>query len=266
MKGRLNRLLLSIILIVTPLLWISAILWVPTLSNYMYDTHCADADATICFNRIASYGSTGDIFGAVTSLFSGLALFAVAFTLWTDNQSRREGRKPLLISNLDSDSLSLESPELGEGGKITLSASVEIANQTHEAALNVSVRATISDVNEEIHLPQKFLPAPLGGQANSKITFSQDINGRQLSSFLSALTQQSAQRVELKITIEYQSLENVRWATCAIYILTCNNQEQRRKLNSVRSNTDDFQESWANGAAVAITASIEGGSWVHKMV
>lgn len=49
-----------------------------------------------CADFLARQGQAGDIYGTTTSLFSGLALFGVAFALYADLSHRRKERKPLL--------------------------------------------------------------------------------------------------------------------------------------------------------------------------
>lgn len=204
------------------------------------------------------------MFGIATSLFSGLALLAVALTLWADSKSRREGRKPLLTTNLTEDSLILESPEPGENIAITLRATLHIQNLTSEAAINISVEGTIKNESAQLELPQKFLESPLGSGISSPIEINTRITGETLRTFLSSLTEQKDLQLILKTT--YQSLENIHWETSATYIIKCTQSGQRQKLNSLRSNTEDFLDHWANNAAVSLNAEINGGSWTHKKI
>lgn len=260
-----NFLVLAGIFIGALIVWASTLLWIPSISNFLLERsgNCPTLDYTACANTISTYGATGDIFGAVTSLFSGLALFAVAFTLWIDIQTRREGRKPLVITHLNSDSLVLDSPNITSGREITLKIEIEVRNQTSEAAINISLSGILKNGSESLTLPLNHLEAPLNGGATGTIKISHKLHGSHLQSFLSSLTEET-QHIELEIETHYQSLEDVKWMTSAIYEIRCTQAGQRRKLNAVRADTDDFNELWINDAAVALEPSVKGGSWKHK--
>lgn len=260
-----NFLVLTGILLGSLIVWASTLLWIPKISNFLINNseNCTTPYYAECANTISTYGATGDIFGAVTSLFSGLALFAVAFTLWMDIQTRREGRKPLVITHLSSDSLILDSPKISNGREIILQIEIEVMNQTTEAALNISLSGTLKNGSESLTLPLNHLEAPLNGGATGIIKLSHKLHGTHLQSFLSSLTEET-QHIELEIQTHYQSLENVNWMTSAIYEIRCTQAGQRRKLNAVRADTDDFNELWINDAAVALEPTVKGGSWKHK--
>ena len=97
---------------------------------------------------LSALGATGDIFGAMTSLFSGLALFAVAFTLWSDTNARREARKPLMLLSLDDDSVILRNPLLEPHLQLTLAVNANVVNKNGEAAFNIVLNCSISSDNK----------------------------------------------------------------------------------------------------------------------
>ena len=89
-----------------------------------------------------------------------------------------------------------------------------------------------------------------------------EIKGAQLASLLSRLTEDQ-QPVLFSFRIEYNSLENVRWETRVAYEITCKAGDRRRRLNALRSGTDDFAGLWENGAEVSLEARVKAGSWAH---
>jgi hypothetical protein len=82
------------------LLWFSSVAFVPVLLNIVEAVapKCG-AKEVVCTDFVGKYGSVGELFGAVSALFSGLALASIALTLWVDSKSRREAKKPFLVTS-----------------------------------------------------------------------------------------------------------------------------------------------------------------------
>jgi hypothetical protein len=248
------------------LTWLSVIYWVPHLSMraLVASGKCPDGDIAACKEVLSALGATGDIFGAVTSLFSGLALFAVAFTLWVDSKAHREGRKPLVIAYLDGDSVVLDEPTIGGQAGLSMTIEAKVANKTGEAALNVAVtiEIAVSGVSQLECAAHLRLPLLSGGTEDASIRVR--LEGAQLQAVLGALTEDNS-CVTFSVVTRYDSLENVGWTTRATYELTCRSGERRRRLNALRSGTDDFAELWQNNAAVSLDIDVRNGSWHHQM-
>lgn len=77
-----RALLVLVVFLAAIATWFSITYWSPALSGFVleHSGKCPSRDLSTCKDILSALGATGDIFGAVTSLFSGLALFAVAFT------------------------------------------------------------------------------------------------------------------------------------------------------------------------------------------
>lgn len=224
---------------------------------------CPTGDLLTCKDTLSALGATGDVFGAVTSLFSGLALFAVAFTLWSETNARRESRKPLVLLSLNDDSVILKSPSLGPKLALTLAVNADVVNKNGEAAFNISLACALSLSNRVLMRHTVALAQPLASEGKEEVTIEIVLEDEVLKTVLGALTDEK-QCVEFSFDAHYNSLENVKWSTKAVYELTCKVGDRRKRLNSLRSGTDDFATLWANGAEVALGAQVRAGSWSHK--
>lgn len=248
------------------LAWASTIFWIPSVAQLLLDQ--SEACASLkdnCREIISIYGATGDIFGSVTSLFSGLALFAVAMTLWLDSKSRRESRKPLVVATLVDNSAVLLDPSIKISSRnIYFSATILLDNQTNDAALNSHIKCVLVAGEEKLPIPSKHLATPLIHGDSREITVSTNIADAHLQSFLSSLTQGQG-FIELHVEALYQSLESVDWITAAVYQLRCGQSLHRERLNAVRAETAErVTELWANGAQVPLEIEVKDGSWTHK--
>lgn len=226
---------------------------------------CPGADLLNCKDVLSALGATGDIFGAITSLFSGLALFAVAFTLWSDTNARREARKPLVLLSLDDDSVILRNPILEPNLGLTLAVNAHVVNKNGEAAFNIALKCLISLDGRVLKTYDLALAQPLASEGKEEVDLDITLEDDMLKTILGALTDEN-KCVEFAFDVHYNSLENVKWSTRAIYELTCKVGDRRKRLNSLRSGTDDFNVLWANGAEVALGAQVRAGSWSHGRV
>lgn len=259
---------LVLVLFAALALWFSIIFWVPSLSTrvLLISGKCPTADiaAQSCREVLSALGATGDIFGAVTSLFSGLALFAVAITLWVDSNAKRIARKPLVVTYLDNDSVVLDAPSVKESKKLRLTVTAKVANQTGEPALNVRVLSAILASGDRRDAPLVHLRLPLLSGGTEEVTYKAELTGTHLEALLAALTRDNT-HVSLEVTTKYHSLEGVAWQTSATYELRCKLGERRRRLNAFRSGTDDFTQLWENDAAVPLDVDVRADSWSHRM-
>lgn len=244
--------------------WLGALIIVPWMTSVIQKMQCENLAANECRNIISTLGATGDIFGAITSLFSGLALFAVALTLWADSNSRRESRKPFVMTQLTPDSLMLIEPNLTGERKIKLIAKLDIANQLDEAALNIKLKSRLIHQTHKTELPESNLTSPLMGNKSDTLEVESEIKGKNFDLFLAELT--AGNSIDLITDVEYESIEGVRWQTSVTYEVTCTATLQRNRLNSARGNNEDFEEQWKNNAAVSLSPSPRSGTWKHKKI
>ncbi|QTP60324.1 hypothetical protein HNO53_17350 [Billgrantia antri] len=259
---------LAAILAAGVLLWLSTFILIPWAAQRLAElsAYCnGDILTDRCYQSLVIYGSIGDMFGATAALFSGLALFAVAATLWIDINARREGRKPLVISMLDQESILFKNPSIKNGRELTISISLALSNQTEEAAINVMTYGQLVSEGSTETFGPSHLQAPIIKGPSESITIEKTINGHNLDKFLTKLTEQGC--IFLELITSYESLENVKWSTRTTYILTSNDTTSTKRLNAIRSGItedEDFEVLWGNKAAASLTSDVKEGSWRHQ--
>lgn len=246
-------------------LWFSTVYWLPLLSAHVasLNPECKLQESSGCEKFFSRLGTTGDLFGSVTSLFSGLALFAVAVTLWADSRARREGLKPLVIANIEEE-IGFERATLLELKKIDFIASINVSNQTTDAALNVFVSGKLECENCSFKLPELRLEAPLVQAINRKVEIRHALSGQELPKLLATLTEES-KFILLTLITTYESLENISWSTSVIYELRCSKQDDITRLNAFRAgNQTSFDEHWNAKPLVLLESEVQKGSWKHN--
>lgn len=253
-----------IIFVLSVAVWLSTIKISPLIARQILiaSSECKEGTLLGCKDVLSALGATGDVFGAITSLFSGLALFAVAYTLWADANARRESKKPLVINYLDENSIVIRNPKLEPAPEFELSISSKVSNKNGDAALNVLVRCTIKAEEQVLAQFKSSLRQPLVSEGAEDIEATGKITGREFAEFLGRLTEDE-KPISFLFEIVYSSLENIQWETRVSYNVSCKAGDRRRRLNSLRSGTDDFSGLWANGAQVALEVEVNEGSWFH---
>lgn len=257
-------------------IWASSIFAVPKITLLIEKTAlCQEEPATStpqvekpltkdCVDSIAELGATGDLFGAINSLFTGLALFAVAVTLWIDSKARRQSLKPLVISVADKDFFIIDDPKISPESSLKLQITPFVSNIVNEAALNVSVFVTLEADKATHRIPETIYETPLVQGVNLPIEIEHVIKGDFLSKFLNCLTVSNG-HVKIVLETKYENLENVRWKTEVRYILELHNSTDIAKLNAIREKAENTQTLWSN-SAVALKSAVETGSWKRSLV
>lgn len=247
------------------LVWFSAIFWVPVIADFLdrKPAMCTEApESEECKSRVARFGATGDLFGAVNALFSSLALFSVAWTIWSEGRARREGRKPLLIYDLGQDSVMFDGPEFNDPKALILKIEGELKN-LGEAALNASVDLHLVAKGRIIPLGRKLLDIPVAGGTTSgkELAYKIRLQSEDLKAVVSALTSNGTHETELHVYTKCVSLEVVPWETKAIYVLEFYGGD---KLTALMTKGEaEGMQLWAGGGAQGLNVCIREGSWSH---
>lgn len=208
------------------------------------------------------YGPLGDMFGAVNSLFSGLALGAIALTLWFEARSRRDARKPLVVGSIPSKDVTICRPVISNGKTVVqIRVPVSFSNQSADAALNVS--SEIRTITDRKSCWQVGLDGPLVKDEKQEEEFLVEMSEEQWGPLLGSLTAQCP--VEIELRTEYRSLEGVNWTTEVIYEFSVKTSDQYYGLlDTIRNGTWKEAGVWASEALVPLTARIKRGSWDHR--
>ncbi|UOF12973.1 hypothetical protein IEQ11_14515 [Lysobacter capsici] len=247
-------------------IWLGSLLLIPHIASYLSsgvsDCVAATRDANKCAD-LSAFGAVGDMFGAINALFSGLALGAIALTLWVESRSRRESRKPLVLGSLSREGgVEAFRPDVHvEGNPMSIKFSLGLQNQTTDAALNVLAKIKIRTraVYCTLSIDEPLLQ---GGVQEMPIELK--LRDADLDYFLSELT--ARRSVDVQIITSYRSLEGVNWKTEVVYELSCRaGQRDVQLLNSVRDDTWRDESGWPLGATVGIDFKIKSGSWDHRL-
>lgn len=271
------------------ILWYASLWFVPWVARDHFGVSpCAGEEAETCRPNeelLRLYGTTGDLFGAANALFGGLALAGVALTLWLQTRDRRRDARPLLIPFFDGSSpsrsggsetersgaIEITAPSL-QHGSITLpiEIGIPILNQSNEAALNVSVRATLYGESFDAQLP-----VPIAGQRAQSATLHAELRGPNAKRLQTDLTARAG-KVRLTLKLRYFNLDKIEWETSVTYMLSLDelSRERDAKLlsqtvdkspsNDDLSSSDDAEGGWTKNRKIPLQAEAEGGSWEHK--
>ncbi|MCD2517303.1 hypothetical protein LQ564_13395 [Massilia sp. G4R7] len=263
--------------------WFSAIFWVPKVSSLLI-TSAVECQVSLpdgrptpeCVNVLGSYGATGDLFGAVTSLFSALGLFAVAFTVHVESKARKSELKPFVISNLGEDGITLQDPNLGTEQNIDVLVPLVFKN-VGEVAINVNISAELEYAGKKFQIDEVSLESPLVAEFDVHEIVRGTLKADAFKTVLGALEDEaetktngsnsapSAIPVSLKINIFYESLSGVTWVTTVKYNITLTTPAHRDKLISLTKLTADRTTMWANKVSVPLTAKVAKGSWDYGL-
>jgi hypothetical protein len=247
-------------------LWLLTLVVTPLFLEFVVSrSEACAANEADCPGYMASLGLVGDMFGSVNALFSGLALGAIALTLWIESKSRREAKKPLVIGMLKSAGIAIARPEaLADGNpKISVAIPLDVRNQSEDAGINVAVTAKF--VLEHGQVTSETLDWPIVKGGDEALLLSIELTGRALADFLVKLT--AREKVSLHVETKYQSLEGVAWRTSVTYECFCRESSKDiARLNSVRDPAAwRSPESWEESAVVGLEHRVKKGSWAHTL-
>lgn len=216
-----------------------------------------------CIKMVAALGQSGDIYGLASSLFSGLALFAVAATLWADYSARRTSIKPLLVCTIDdAKELLFDDPVHTLPRSVRFAASV-VVKAANDTALNTSVSFVLSVGKFSLSLEEQDVQVPLlAGQA-ANIEFLKRLDATSIQQLIAEVD--SGKTMTLHMEASCDSMEGLSWKTHVTYKLRFKNSD----IEMIRKLMHDeavLIEAWKNGAAVALHYEVVSGSWKHESI
>ena len=249
-------LLLVLGVLVVVALWFSTIWLLPRLAQMLAAVGYGPSERE-------SFGLVGDMFGAVNALFSGLALGAIALTLFLEARSRRESRKPLVVGGLESGEVTIGRP-LIEGGEtlVPLRVPIMLSNQSDDAALNVAASLSLLDGSRTSW--SVSLDGPLLREIRQEAALEVKLREREWMYLLAELTSQRPVKMQLSTT--YRSLEGVNWRTIVVYKFYVRTTDQHYgRLDPIRNGTWNDDGVWKDDGLVPVSTQIEPGSWDHML-
>ena len=278
-----NNITLVIGLIIIACIWASTVFVIPAASSFIANRSdecvaftASKTDAEIektsvaCQSVLSKYGATGDLFGAATSLFSALGLFAVAATLHIEAKARRGQLKPFVVAQLGSPGCTAQNPDLVKYNSISVTIPLIVKN-LGEPAINVriQVRMRVGNVLQDIE--ETTLDMPLVKDlAGEEINIVATIKDTVYQTFVEALSVQDAVAPKdsskapaiFVLNIFYTNLAGVNWLTKTEYMMSTLNLGDRTRFVHLFNSTDKVEEEWAN-RSVPLSASVVKDSWSY---
>lgn len=225
-------------------------------------TECDDKLDEACGVTFSQLGQTGDLFGAVSSLFSGLALFAVACTLWLDSSGRRHSRKPIVVCKVsDEKPIQFNDPSTSSPRAVRVSLDL-LASSINDVAMNISIRASLKGKNWEKHFAPATVPVPLVNDGKEGLTMPLELRLDAHDIRQIATTLKTEETVSLHLRSSFQSLESVTWHTETEFDLRFRPTDVDR-MTSLNEDGDRCIAIWANQVAVQVDVTSKTGSWRH---
>lgn len=255
-------------LLIVVLAWGLTVVAVPTqITPYIAKRYaaCEKLDAPSqaeCSERFSRLGQTGDLFGAATSLFSALGLFAVAFSVWSDSRAARTSKKPLVVCILDEQAITLAVPDFEH--KSVRMAIEAIVKNLGEPALNIRLHVQATSRGRKIRFKDAHVELPLATAGSEKIDLKFVLQHDDFNAVASSIVV-AGEKVELEVKITYSNLEQVFWHTKVVYCLELD-AHGKSLMNALLGNDrEQFDNHWADGRAiVSIDTAVKLDSWEHK--
>ncbi|WIB66742.1 hypothetical protein DEI93_12320 [Curtobacterium sp. MCBD17_035] len=223
----------------------------------------------------AKFGQVGDMFGAGSALFSGVAVAAVAVVLVFDvnerktdldhrelvAQNERLSLRPYVVGHVAERDARIERSEwLGDQLQLAIVISVSLSNQTRDPALNVAVKALNQAENVKSGEVPIALPLATGDHEPTDVALS-FFGG----SALTALSALGSSGLPVLIVVEYSSLNGTRWRSEVEYVLSASQSRVQTILPKLRDR--EGGETIASGGGLGggtvyyLKATAKPGSW-----
>lgn len=206
----------------------------------------------------------GDSYGVLNAVFSGLALGAIALTIYFDSRARRESLKPLVIASIDSEEgVVLLRPETdGISARVVLRILISIKNATTDAALDAVAKVSLStEAGTELAEGEFGLDHPLVHNQSAPGEVRLALTGASVGIALGELTSNKA--LVVSVATSYKSLEVVSWATSVDHTLSCAD-EYYGPMNRVRAGRELSESDWHKDREIPLACSVKRGTWRHS--
>jgi hypothetical protein len=216
----------------------------------------------VCDSYFTRLGQSGDLFGPISSLFSGLALLAVAATIWIDVSSRRASRKPVVVCQInDEDRIVFDEPSQSEPRAVRLNVALDVT-AVNDVALNTTILAKLVSAEWEKSIPSTSLPVPLrdGGSPHT-VQLAIRLDEQDIQRLVAAHA--AGREIKLAVAAKCESLEGVHWTTAVDYVLRFRETDSD-KIKALTGSPENFEKMWANQATVQAEYSVASGSWKHS--
>lgn len=212
-----------------------------------------------CAKFFAMQGQSGDLFGTATSLFSGLALFGVAFTLYADLAYRRKERKPLLAcSPSEAQALSFAKPTEADPKSFYLVGTMKVSSIC-ETALNSRITPELSIDSQWFKLRELAVGMPIQASKELQVDLS-DILPKEAIDVLCKNNREMPE-MRLRIVCKCTNLDGEEFSSEVTYKIDIQFEDYLPKIMSMRHNGPKFDGSWDDRAGLLLKWEFQPGSW-----
>ena len=217
-------------------------------------------NARNCGDFISELGQSGDVFGAATSLFSGLALFAVAFALYADLSHRRRERKPLVVCNIDGDNfLSFDKPTLDASPKSFYFLGKMSVNSIAETAINATIIPTLIVDEQRFPLQVLDVQIPLEAGKSQTIELSDVLSRKAIDTLCN--DPQFLPKIQLEIKTVCSNLDGEKFSSQVVYKVSLRFADNRDRIMSMRHSGLGLDGAWDDRSAILLDCALVPNSW-----
>lgn len=213
-----------------------------------------------CDSMISRRGQSGDIYGSVGSLFTGLALFGVAYTLLTDLSYRRRERKPIIVCAFeDKEEVFLKNSAPNDKLKTAAIAGKLVVRALNNAALNIKIDARLLVGENWFNLSSLDIDMPMRDGDDVKVDISHVLNEHVMLAFVHAFP--NVPKFIFEFRAKYQNLESAQFETSVRYRLSLRYANQASKILWFGADDPNNAEAWIDPTPVTLAPSLEPGTW-----
>lgn len=250
-------------------LWVASIFVVPWAAKKLHGAaECSVVQQSLdddCEQQLRStFGTFGDSFGAINSLFTGLALAGVVLTLFFQSEGARRVVKPFVIPKLrrdDADArISIRAPHRTSASvSLPIRVAVPLHNTGSFPSLNVSAEFAVEGVTKSV---TAVTDVPLAAGDSSPCVLDFEVSGEEAKRFVDAVCSAGA---KAHLQVRFDSVEGLRWKSQASYLLTVNKgrPDDERLLRDAVDGALAPAHLWTTEETVDLDFSPVPGSWSY---
>lgn len=220
-------------------------------------------EAISCDEAFSRVGQTGDLFGSISSVFSGLALLSVAITIWFDASQRRSSRKPVIVC-LVNDEKRIVFDDITKSKPRAVRASINLdVSVINDVAMNASVKCWLKIGDYPVFIGLYDISTPMqSGGSPILVDFTHRLGEDEIPYLASELRKHSSSIV-LNVETSCESLEGVVWKTAVSHALNFRSSDADKLVALESTEETELEKLWADQAAVLVDHSVAPGSWRH---